>query len=47
MPNHSLHRFYNNRLAKILRPHIQEINQLEQQEIDAMNAELPFSQKEM
>lgn len=42
--NYSLHRFYNNRLAQILLPYIQEVNQLEQQEIDAINAELPFSQ---
>ncbi|MGJ5672006.1 MAG: GNAT family N-acetyltransferase [Nostochopsis sp.] len=44
-PNHSLHRFYNNRLRKILCSYIDEVNELEQQEIDAINAELPFSQK--
>jgi uncharacterized protein len=44
-PNHSLHRFYNNRLQQILCPYIREINQLEQKEIDAINAELPFNQK--
>ncbi|BAY33561.1 hypothetical protein NIES2107_54600 [Nostoc carneum NIES-2107] len=42
-PNHSLHRFYNARLEQILLPYIREVNQLEQQEIEAMNAELPFS----
>lgn len=41
-PNHSLHRFYDPRLAKILTSYIAEINQLEQQEIDAMNEDLPF-----
>ncbi len=44
-PNYSLHRFYNNRLQQILCPYILEVNQLEQQEIAAINAELPFSQK--
>ncbi len=44
-PNYSLHRFYNNRLQQILCPYILEMNQLEQQEIAAINAELPFSQK--
>ncbi|HLP89205.1 MAG TPA: GNAT family N-acetyltransferase [Nostocaceae cyanobacterium] len=45
-PNYSLHRFYNNRLAQILRPYIAEVNQLELQEIEAINAELPFSQRQ-
>lgn len=43
-PNHSLHRFYNNRLAQIFRTHIGEINDLEQREMDAINADLPFKQ---
>jgi uncharacterized protein len=42
MPNHSLHRFYNDRLSQILRTYIGQVNQMEQQEIDAINAELPF-----
>jgi uncharacterized protein len=41
--NYSLHRFYNNRLSQILLSYISEVNQLEQQEIDAINQELPFS----
>ena len=41
-PNHSLHRFYNHRLEKIILPWIREVNHIEQQEIDAINAELPF-----
>ncbi|WP_026734785.1 GNAT family N-acetyltransferase [Fischerella sp. PCC 9605] len=45
MPNHSLHRFYNNRLQQILCAYINEVNELEQQEIEAINAELPFSRK--
>jgi predicted N-acyltransferase len=45
MPNHSLHRFYNNRLRQILCSYIAEVNELEQEEIEAINAELPFSQK--
>jgi hypothetical protein len=44
-PNHSLHRFYNNRLAQILRNYISEVNELEQQEIEAINTELPFSNR--
>ncbi|MBD2663448.1 hypothetical protein B6N60_03336 [Richelia sinica FACHB-800] len=41
--NYSLHRFYNNRLGQILRPYILEVNQMEEQEIAATNAELPFN----
>lgn len=44
-PNHSLHRFYHPRLAQILRSYIQEVNEMEQREIDAINQELPFKQK--
>ncbi|MBK1989375.1 GNAT family N-acetyltransferase [Sphaerospermopsis aphanizomenoides BCCUSP55] len=43
--NHSLHRFYNNRLGQILRPYILEINQMEQEEMKAINAELPFADR--
>ena len=43
-PNHSLHRFYNPRLTQILRSYIQQTNELEQQEIDAINQALPFKQ---
>ncbi|AKG24289.1 GNAT family N-acetyltransferase [Calothrix sp. 336/3] len=42
--NYSLHRFYNHRLGQILSAHIREVNVHEQQEIDAINAELPFAQ---
>ncbi|NDJ17025.1 GNAT family N-acetyltransferase [Myxacorys almedinensis] len=45
MPNYSLHRFYNGRLSQILRSHIEQINELEQQEIDAINQDLPFKQE--
>ncbi len=41
-PNHSLHRFYNSRLQAVLTHYISEINRLEQQEIDAINADLPL-----
>ncbi|MDB9379315.1 peptidogalycan biosysnthesis protein, partial [Nodularia sphaerocarpa] len=44
MPNYSLHRFYNSRLDQILRPYIREVNQLEQQQMEAINQELPFGQ---
>jgi hypothetical protein len=46
MPNHSLHRFYNNHLGQILTRYISEVNELEEQEIAAINAELPFSKKQ-
>ncbi|NJK67030.1 MAG: N-acetyltransferase [Microcoleus sp. CSU_2_2] len=42
-PNYSLHRFYNNRLAQILRSYIGQINEREQEEIDAVNEDLPFT----
>lgn len=45
-PNYSLHRFYHPRLTQILRPYIQEVNSLEQQEMEAINAELPFKQQQ-
>jgi hypothetical protein len=45
VPNYSLHRFYNSRLSQILRSHIDRINELEQQEMDAINQDLPFKQE--
>lgn len=45
-PNHSLHRFYHPRLMQIFRTHIGEINELEQQEMDAINLDLPFKQEQ-
>jgi predicted N-acyltransferase len=42
-PNYSLHRFYNNHLGQILRPYILEVNQMEEEEMKAINAELPFA----
>ncbi|MBW4468265.1 MAG: GNAT family N-acetyltransferase [Pegethrix bostrychoides GSE-TBD4-15B] len=45
MPNHSLHRFYDVRFAKILQSYIGEMNELEQQEIEAINADIPFKQE--
>ncbi len=43
--NYSLHRFYNSRLSQILRSHIEQVNDLERQEIDAINQDLPFKQE--
>lgn len=43
-PNHSLHRFYNGRLAQILRSYIGEVNAMEQREIDAINQDLPLKE---
>ena len=46
-PNYSLHRFYNQRMSQILLHYIEEINNMEQDEIDAINQDLPFSKKEV
>jgi uncharacterized protein len=43
--NYSLHRFYPARLAQIFATYIPQINDMEQQEIDAINQELPFKQE--
>jgi predicted N-acyltransferase len=42
--NFSLHRFYDHGLQRIMQTHIDEINRLEQEQIDALNHELPFAQ---
>jgi uncharacterized protein len=44
-PNYSLHRFYHPRLSQIFRTHIDEVNDMEQREIDAINGQLPFKQE--
>ncbi|MEM8542519.1 MAG: GNAT family N-acetyltransferase [Cyanobacteria bacterium P01_H01_bin.119] len=44
-PNYSLHRFYNPKLQSILTNYIGEVNQLEQQEIDYINNDIPLKQK--
>lgn len=41
-PNYSLHKFYHPMLGKILDDYIDRINAAEQQEIDAINADLPL-----
>lgn len=43
-PNYSLHRFYHPRLMQIFRTHIDEINEMEQAEMDAINQDLPLKQ---
>ncbi len=45
--NHSLHRFYDSKMLGILRHYIGQINAAEQEEIDAINLDLPFSKKEI
>ena len=42
-PVYSLHHFYDWRMQFLLLKHIDKINSLEQQEIDLLNANLPFS----
>jgi predicted N-acyltransferase len=41
--NFSLHRFVDPRLRQIMDRHIEEINRLEQEHIDALNAEIPLA----
>lgn len=45
--NHSLHRFYNPRMGRILREYIGEVNPMEQEEIIAINNNLPFNKREI
>ena len=42
--NHSLHRFADPRLRGIMERHIAEINRQEQEQIEALNEEVPFAQ---
>jgi uncharacterized protein len=46
-PNYSLHRFYNQRMSLIFNNYIEEVNQMEQAEIDAINHDLPFTKREI
>jgi uncharacterized protein len=41
-PNHSLHRFYDQRLRQIWEQYIDQINDQEQQDINQINQDLPF-----
>jgi predicted N-acyltransferase len=45
--NYSMHRFYPQRMSRILAHYIDEINLAELQEIQAINQDLPFSKKEI
>jgi predicted N-acyltransferase len=44
--NHSLHRFYHPQMSQLLRHYIGEINRMEQEEIETINQDLPFSERE-
>jgi predicted N-acyltransferase len=46
-PNYSMHRFYNQRMSAIMRNYINEINRGEEQEISAINKDLPFTKREI
>jgi len=46
-PNFSLHRFYNPRMSQIFQHYIDEINAMEQEEIEALNNDLPFTKREI
>jgi len=41
--NYSLHHFLDRRMQKVMDAYIGEINEMEQEQIDAMNARLPFA----
>ena len=45
--NHSLHRFYHPRMAKVLRNYIGDVNRMEREEITAINQDLPFNKQEI
>jgi uncharacterized protein len=45
--NHSLHRFYPPRLSQIFTGYINQINDMERQEIEAINQELPFKAEQI
>ena len=45
--NHSLHRFYNRRMAKVLNNYMGEVNRMEREEITAINDNLPFNKQEI
>ncbi|MFC1813980.1 peptidogalycan biosysnthesis protein [Thermodesulfobacteriota bacterium] len=45
VPNYGLRRFYDRRLWHVFRFHIDKINRIEQEQIDALNKELPYSAK--
>ncbi|MGD8368139.1 MAG: GNAT family N-acetyltransferase [Desulfobacterales bacterium] len=44
--NHSLHRFYDSRLARLLETNIDRINEAEQEQIDELNETLPFARRD-
>ncbi|WP_338462003.1 GNAT family N-acetyltransferase [Synechococcus elongatus IITB7] len=46
-PNWSLHRWYQLRFGQILGSWLRQVNELESQEIEAINAELPFSRPDV
>ena len=47
VPSFSLHRFSDPRMLQIMRNHIDEINRLEQEQIDALNNELPYARRDL
>jgi predicted N-acyltransferase len=47
VPSFSLHRFSDPRMLQIMQNHMDEINRLEQEQLDALNRELPFAQQRL
>ncbi|MFZ9737550.1 MAG: GNAT family N-acetyltransferase [Prochlorotrichaceae cyanobacterium] len=46
-PHYSLHRLYDDRFRHILSPYLEKVNEVERQEIEAINQELPFTRPEI
>lgn len=46
-PNYSLHRFYHQKFSQIFNHYIKEVNQMEWEEINAINQDLPFTKREI
>ena len=45
IPNHSLHRFYDERLQRIMRDHIGAINRMEGEQLNKLNRQLPLAKR--
>lgn len=45
--NHSVHRFYNPKLSQVFYSYIDQVNEMEQREMDAINQDLPFKKSDL
>jgi uncharacterized protein len=46
-PNYSVHRFYNPRLSQVFCSYIDQVNEMEQREMEAINQDLPFKKSDI